>query len=182
MERVSAAGGALRLPREQGPRVVDYWKRAQAAARHGKVPAGKKLTVRQVEEDEVKIRLTEIVPGLQLKTIPVPVPERVAGYHAVVRRYRDASDRHEGSRTQLGRSLRILQGLVLAAEGCGYAVASVSAEADRYGDASWTGPRDGHIVISIGGFAQPLRISEEGLPSRKHWERQRRLSRSSRAR
>jgi hypothetical protein len=40
----------------------------------------------------------------------------------------------------------------------------------RYGHAGWSGPKDGHIVITADGCSTAIRLSEEGLPSRAHWE------------
>jgi hypothetical protein len=181
IREVIEAGGSLLIPSKEDRGGIDYYKRATAARRHGKVPMGKELHVRRLESGELEVCLEDVVPGLRIELSAVPVPERVARYHAVVRRFREDSERHEVSRAQMSRALRILQGLVLAAEERGYPVANVRSEpkTDRYHQTSWTGPTQGHIVISIGGFTQALRISEVGLPSRAKWERQLRYSRPS---
>ena len=57
---VLAAGGALRVPRKHwGDReAVDYEHRARLAERYGKVPAGKRLTVTEVDR-ELEIELVD---------------------------------------------------------------------------------------------------------------------------
>lgn len=169
---VQGAGGTLLLPIERGPGSVDYFQRVTAAHRHGKVPAGNRLKVRATQNDEWEIKLVDspAMPNLELK--PVPVPAKVSRYHPVVRTFRDQSDRHEVTKAQLERSLLLLQGLVIAAEDQGFAVENVDTGVGQRGYMPWTGPRDGHIRVTVRGHQESIRLSEIGLPSRVWWEQQ----------
>lgn len=168
---ITAAGGTLLVPIERGKGGVDYRKRAAAAERHGKVPEGKRLDVKTDQESWV-IKLADIyrVPFDSLDEIPVPA--KVARYHPVVRRFRDEADRHEISKAQTGRALRLLQALVVAAERKGFKVENVEEGEGRYGNSRWSGAKDGHVQIITEGQSEALRIHETGLPSRVWWEQQ----------
>jgi hypothetical protein len=109
---VTAAGGILRVPSKSwyDPDAIDYVRRAQLAERHGKVPDGK-LLVTSTRRDEVEIRLIHVeIEGspAAIELLAVPVPGRVARYHAAARIFRDRTDLHEVSRDQLQRATRIL--------------------------------------------------------------------------
>ena len=175
VDYIVAAGGFLRLPQKgyMEREGVDYQLRAQLAERYGRVPIGKRLITEMISGNEIELRLVDAPKGTSIETDAVPVPAKVARYHPVVRRFRDGSDRHEISRATMGRALRILQGLVTEAERRGHRVEPVPpSKRTRYGNAEWTGPRNGHIVITADDHPSALRFSEEGLPSRVHWEKQ----------
>lgn len=174
---VIAAGGSLRRPQKQyyDREGVDYYNRAALAERYGKVPDGKRLEVTAVSPGEVQIDLVDAPEGPGFSPTPVPVPDRVARYHPVVRAFRDRSERHEVSRAALPRVLRLLQGLVADAERRGHDVSIASSvKSDRYRDPSWSGSKQGHIVISADGCSAAVRVTEEGLQSRVHWDKQNR--------
>ncbi|MGV1047598.1 MAG: hypothetical protein ACOYD4_03605 [Solirubrobacterales bacterium] len=182
IRNVEAAGGVLRVKHERGSGSVNWEARIRATIEHGKVPACKKLSHRyDWEANEIEISLDDLAPGLDPRLISVPVPERVARYHPVVKHFRNASEHLEVSRAQLGRALRIMQAVVVAAEERGWDVRNVdtSAERPRYGHAAWTGANHGHIVVFVDDFSQAIQIREEGLPSRAQWEKNLRDSRSS---
>jgi hypothetical protein len=164
VDEVIEAGGTLRVSNEAGG--DNYWRRAELAERHGKVPDGKRMVVSRVGTDAIEIQLLDSPARLG----EVPVPDRVSRYAPVIRRFRDAKTRHEVSRVAMPRMLRILQGLVTEAERRGFDVEIVQGEETRrYGHAGWSSGRDGHLRFSIRGHAEALRVREEGLPSRSHW-------------
>jgi hypothetical protein len=66
----------------------------------------------------------------------------------------------------------LLQGLVVAAEARGFKVENVDTGIGQRGYMPWTGPRDGHIKITVKVHEESIRISEVGLPSRMWWEQQ----------
>lgn len=166
VDEVINGGGTLRVSNDAGG--DNYWRRAQLAERHGKVPDGKRMVVSRVG-DEIEIKLLDSPARLG----EVSVPGRVSRYAPVVRRFRDAKTRHEVSRAEMPRMLRILQGLVVEAERRGFDVEIVEGEEPRrYGSAGWSGGRDGHLRFSIRGHSESLRIREEGLPSRSYWIQQ----------
>jgi hypothetical protein len=178
IQNVEAAGGLLRVKHERGPGSVNWEARVRATIERGKVPAGKKLSCRW-NEDEFEISLEDLAPGLDPRLIKVSVPERVARYHPVIKRFRDDSEHIEVSRAHLGRASRILQALVSAAEERGWNVRNVEPgqEARRRGRGNWTGANHGHVLVSVEDFSQAIQIREEGLPSRAHWEKELRASR-----
>lgn len=166
---VQAAGGVLRLKQERGPGSVDWEGRVRATIQLGRVPAGKRLICRR-RDDECEIRLEDLAPGLEPRPMGVPVPERVARYHPVVKRFRRDAEHLEVSRAQLGRASRILQALVTAAGRRGWVVANVrAAKGAQPSTRAWTAARRGHLLVSVGDFSQAVRIREEGLPSRARW-------------
>lgn len=171
---VIAAGGRLRLPSklygDSGG--ADYYRRVQIAERQGKVPAGKRLSLERVSNEEIAIALVDGPEGAPHEAAPVPVPVRISRYHPLVKRFREAKRRHEVSRAALPRVLRILHGLVSEAERRGYSVSEPGSQPERYGRSSWSGASDGHLVIAVGEDVERLRIKELGLPSRTHWEQQ----------
>ena len=167
---VIAAGGRLIVQRDRTGH-GEYERFIRAAQRHGKVPAGKRLTGKALPWPDMEIRLEEAVSGSDPDLLPVPVPEKVGRYHPVVVRFRDQSDRHEVSKAVLPRALRLLHALVTEAERRGYQVANAPGRRTSYGRDDWTGARDGHITITINGHEHALRLLEIGLPSRTHWGR-----------
>ncbi|MEV8514236.1 hypothetical protein [Dactylosporangium sp. NPDC051484] len=172
---LTAAGGVLRVQRPHyignQPTGVDYEQLIRSANRFGKVPPGQRLTTTVLPSHGLEIRLEAAVPGTQVELRPVPVAEHVARYHPVVVQFRETTNRHEISRQQLPRALRLLHALVTEAERRGHTVELSPEPAAGYGYRHWTGANDGHITISVGGHSTDLRILEEGMPSRAHWER-----------
>lgn len=171
---VVAAGGTLTIPKEPGGGGVDYLKRAAAAERHGRVPEGKRIEARwDYRSGSYVVSLVEgFKPPEGLD--PIVVPEKVSRYHPVVRQFRDDRDRHEVTKAQLPRVLRVLQALVVGAENQGFSVSNVGEPEGRRTYLSWTGPRDGHICLTKNGHSEALRVHEDGLPSRAWWEQQHR--------
>ena len=138
---------------------------------NGKVPAGKWLHVTTVSHGrELQIELREPPADWPITRVPVPVPTQVTRYVAVVRTFKDQTERHEISRAALPRALRLLQGLVVEAERRGATVAIVPARTDNYGRHHWSGPEDGHFQITTAGYTAAVRVSEDGLSSRSYWE------------
>ncbi len=136
-----AGGGSLRLPRRRWSdrNGVDFEQRPRMAQLHGKVPDGKWLNVSIVSGDELQVDLVEAPAGDAEPRRPVPVPEKVTRYHAIVRQLKDGGERHEVSRAALPRALRVVQALVAEAERRGYEVKLPSDVRDGYGRESWTG-------------------------------------------
>jgi hypothetical protein len=154
---VIAAGGVLRVPRRgwYSADGVDFEHRARLAARHGKVPDGKRLTVTGIER-ELEIALID-APGRTYRRpelVPVPVPERVGRYHPAAREFRERPERHEVSRAQLPRATRIIHAIASEAERRGWSAHASSDSKNSYGRDSWTGTKDGHLLIAV---------DEEGL-------------------
>ncbi|MDQ3729415.1 MAG: hypothetical protein M3355_07470 [Actinomycetota bacterium] len=177
VDDVLAAGGSLRVPRKSyyERSGVDYQQRARLAERHGKVPEGKRLVVRLASSEELELALDDLLPGAPRKVTAVSVPDKVGRYHPVVRRLKQQSGRHEVSRAALPRALRILNALVTEAERRGHGVeTSIAEERKGYGRSGWSGVRDGHVVLRVTEFSAAVRLSEEGLSSRAHWERKNR--------
>lgn len=174
VRKVIAAGGSLRVPQKAyfDRDGVDYRRRAALARQHGKVPEGKRLDIESISPEELELRLVDDPTWAPL--VPVPVPGKVVRYHPLVRRFKEARDRHEVSRAALPRALRILQGLVVEAERRGHDVAVVSIEKSIRRQEGWSGPKHGHIEITADGHTSAIRVFEEGLPSRVHWENQNR--------
>lgn len=170
---VLAAGGALRVPRRgwYGADGVNYENRASLASRHGKVPNGKQLIVTAVER-ELEIALVD-APGRSYRRAelaPVPVPERIGRYHPTARHFRECSERHEVSRQQLPRATRIVHAIATEAERRGWSVQGSSESKNGYGRSSWTGIKDGHLVIAVGERVFHLRLQERGVHTRGKWQ------------
>ncbi|MCZ7538053.1 MAG: hypothetical protein M5T61_20400, partial [Acidimicrobiia bacterium] len=106
VDGVVAAGGSLRVPRRSGygrSGQPDYERRVAVAEQRGVVPSGKRLVV-TYERDALRIDLLDLPEGTPTQTFPVPVPTKVAHYHAIVAEgFRDERDRQEVSRAQLPR-------------------------------------------------------------------------------
>jgi hypothetical protein len=173
VEEVIAAGGVMTFPR---PRYgvageVDFERRAALAHRFGKVPPGKQLVVTR-HRDELEIGLVDSPQEVPAVPEVVKVPGRVARFHPLVTTFRTDTSRHEVSRAQLGRASRLIHVLVTEAERRGHLVKAAPSSTPRYGQPRWSGPSDGHIVITAGECSASLRIFEEGLGSRSHWEQE----------
>jgi hypothetical protein len=80
---VIAAGGTLLLPDETAHGGVNWRQRAYAAQRHGKVPAGKHLSVSWTSAG-FEISLRDGETGNELGADTVPVPARIRNYHPAV--------------------------------------------------------------------------------------------------
>jgi hypothetical protein len=131
-------------------------------ARHGKVPAGKRLTFKSDLAgygDPVGGRDPLHRGALR----PVPVPEKITRFHPVVARFRDEDHRHEVSKPFLPRALRLLQALVTEAERRGYEATNVAGRTTSYGRVYWTGSRAGHITIAVSGHACALRLADTAV-------------------
>jgi hypothetical protein len=178
---VVSAGGALRVPRRgwYSSDGIDYENRARMAARHGKVPNGKRLTVTTIDR-ELEIRLVD-APGRSYdrpKLVPIVVAQRVGRYHPAARHFRERSERHEISREQLARATRIIHALACEAERRGWSAQGSSESENGYGRQSWTGAKDGHLVIAVKAHVVVLRLQEKGVHTRGPWEEEVRRYRS----
>lgn len=82
---------------------VDHEHRATLAERHGKVPAGKRLTFTRVG-GELEIRLIDDPNALggRADLNPVVIPEKIGRIHPAAREFRDRTERHEVSRSARG--------------------------------------------------------------------------------
>ena len=168
---VIAADGALRVPRQSWghPGRVDYNRRVEIAQRLGKVPDGKRLEI-AYEQTELEIRLVDGPSHAQITMTPVPVPDQISRYHHTAREYRDLRDRHEVSREQLPRTVKIVNAIAIEADRRGWET-SVSHEAiKRYGGGGWTATKYGHVQITAHDELFWLRIQEEGVHTRGPWE------------
>lgn len=170
---VTAAGGAIRVPRRgwYGRDEVDYGHRARLAIRYGKVPDGKRLTVTAVDR-ELEIGLVD-APGRSYRRAElsaVPVPERVARRHPAARQFRERSERHEISRAQLQRATRIVHAIAAEAERRSWSAQGSSESRNGYGRDTWTGTKDGHLLIGVGEHVFRLRLQEKGVHTRGPWE------------
>ncbi len=176
VDEVIAAQGSLRVPRRsfRDQEGVDYENRARLAERHGKVHDGKRLRVTTVSPEELQIDFIDPPEGMP-SARPVPVLQRGARHHPVVRQFKERTQYQEISRAALPRALRVLHALVSEAERRGHdAQLATSSRTDGYGRSSWTAARDGHVVISVEGCSAALRMQEEGLQTRAYWEAQNR--------
>jgi hypothetical protein len=171
VDDVIAAGGSLRFPQHRAweKASIDFRRRAELAQTYGKVPPGKALIVSNAG-DWLQIDLVDAFGGHPSALRPVHVPQRVARHHPLVRQFRDRSAQHEVSRAALPRVLRMLQALVQEAENRGYKVALVEGRNAGRGRDAWTGPKNGHLLITVNGDTEAIRVHEEGLPSRVYWE------------
>jgi hypothetical protein len=174
VDDVTAAGGSLRVPRKNwyDREGVDYEKRALLAERHGKVPPGKRLTVRKVSQDELEIELVD-TPGYSVsraELVPVRVPERVGRFHAAAREFRRRAERHEVSRALLPRATRIVHAIAVECERRGWSLRASSESKNGYGRTDWTGTKDGHIHVTADGHEFWLRLQEDGVRTRGPWE------------
>ena len=174
MAEVAAAGGALRVPywREEGQ--PDYRQRALTAQRLGKVPVGKRLVLDRVRGGELEIRLEEMPEGLAAEPLPVPVPARLQRPHAVAARYRDNTQDHQVSRAALPRSVRIVHALAVEAERRGYQVSNPSSTARKHTARDSAKEVVPHFLLTVGGHAYSLGVSEEKVLLRGVWEERKR--------
>jgi hypothetical protein len=102
--------------------------------------------------------------------LPVPVPQRVTRLHPVAQRFRDDTDKHEVSRAQLPRAVRIVHALATEAERRGFSVDNVDKSTKGYRGDRWTGGNDGHLRVRIRGHSYTLRVMEEKVSARGTFE------------
>ena len=177
IDEIVAAGGTLTVPaRRWGapPGTPDYERRVANAERRGVVPAGKRLVVTR-SPGELHIHLRDAAAGSPMAALPVPVAERVGRYHQVVTEFRALEETHQISRAGFSRACRIANALVVEAERRGYGVGVSAGSGPLQRRRSGSGERGGDLVITIGGVAVTLRISEKGVavpsarPANDHW-------------
>jgi len=172
VDDVIAAGGSLRVPRRWAgdPAYVDYWNRAALAERYGKVPDGKSLEVVVVDE-ELEIRLLDTPEKVgRAELVEVTVPEKVARYHPVAKSFREDRDRHEVSRGQMQRAVRIVHAIAKEAERRGWsATYSGPPQGESWGDSS-VRSSGSRLAIGVGEHELRLRLHEKGVHTRGPWE------------
>ena len=169
---VLAAGGRLTLPDETARGGVNWRQRAYAAQRHGKVPAGKRLSVSWTNAG-FEIELLDGETGNEFGAEAVPVPARLSKYHPVAREFRDRTNLHEVSRKALPRVLRNVHALAKEAERRGHQLACVRVREDSYGRSEWKPSQHGQLVFTINGHELNVRLWEKGAGLRGPYERQR---------
>jgi hypothetical protein len=169
---VLAAGGRLTLPDKTAHGGVNWRQRAYAAQRHGKVPAGKRLSVSWTNAG-FEIELLDGETGNELGAEAVPVPARLSKYHPVAREFRDRTSLHEVSRKALPRVLRIVHALAKEAERRGHRLACMRVREDSYGRSEWKPSQHGQLVFTINGHELNVRLWEKGAGLRGPYERQR---------
>lgn len=167
LDEIISAGGSLTVPRTWGRGGgPDYERRAALAEQNGKVPAGKRLIVTR-NGAQLHLELVDVLDGTPTHELPVPVPAKVSKYHPVVAEFKESDDRHEVSKAQVPRVLRLLQGLVVEAERRGFTVSTVPLhQGYMEGTPIWSGERDGHLKIDVNGTPVVLRIREDGVRTR----------------
>jgi hypothetical protein len=174
VDRVIAAGGKLKLPGKdwRDPDSIDYTRRARLAEQHDKVPAGKRLIVRNTREGDIEIELAALPvrPGSGVAPKPIEVPNRVTRYHPVAKAFRDQKDKHEVSREALQRATRIVHVICKEAEGRGWKPAAPTKSPDKYERETWTPAKDGHFVIDAGPERFWFRMREGQVKLRGSWE------------
>ncbi len=179
IDDVAAAGGSLRVPRKHWSSKdgIDYQRRAQLAEVHGKVPAGSRLSVKVVSQDELVLELipdlhhrTDAVDGASKGFVPVPVPGRLGKPHRVAREFRDAVSLHELSRKGLPRTVRIVHALAVESERRGYSIGCVRVREDSYGRSEWKPGSNGQLLITVNGHELAVRIWEKGAGLRGPYE------------
>jgi hypothetical protein len=176
VEDVIAAGGSRRYPQKRWYREgeIDYERRARLAEVYGKVPADKRLVVRRVSHEEIQVAL-EDAPGYvggRLEVTPVAVPAKVGRYHSAARAFRDRRERHEVSRAQLARGVRLVHAIAVEADRRGWvAECPAPSSTDEYGRRQgWTATKHGHLQIRAGNERFWFRLHEEGVHTRGPWD------------
>jgi hypothetical protein len=183
VDDVIAAGGSMRVPHKSwsDPDSIDYANRARLAERYRKVPRGKRLVVSPVE-GELEIRLVDAPDMAEpVELAAVEVPEKVARYHPAARQFRDLTERHEVSREQLRRAIRIIHAIATEAEQRGWSAEPPSESENTYGRKGWSGAKDGHLQITAEEHEFWLRLHEDGVRTRGPWEEEVKRYRNSRS-
>lgn len=171
VDDVIAAGGVLRVPQLPWahPERVDYRRRVEIAQRLGKVPDGKRLEI-AYGQAELVIRLVDGPSLAQVEMTPVGMPDQIRRHHRTAREYRDRRDRHEVSREQLARTVKIVHVIATEADRRGWETSVPDQATKRYGNDGWTATKYGHVEITAGGELFWLRIQEESVHARGPWE------------
>jgi len=132
---VIAAGGRLILPDETMRGGVNWRQRAYAAQRHGKVPAGKHLSV-SCTKDAFEIALLDGDTGNELGADAVRVPAHLSKYHRVAREFRD--------RTTVSAKFTVLAKDPLRTRSCVQCGAAVATSSNARTSPTLGGIRRGH--------------------------------------
>lgn len=174
VQDVIDAGGALRVPRKRyyDKDAIDYERRARLAEAHGKVPSGKWLICVSADE-QLELRLIDATTEAGEEAdplVPLEIPERVGRYHPAARRFRDAKARHEVSRAQLPRMVKVAHVVAKEAERRGWKVKVPPAQSGEFGDHNWSPGQDGHMRLEIGQREYGLRFREQGVKLRGPWD------------
>jgi hypothetical protein len=158
VREVQDAGGELRLEgydeRQRGDRLLTL------ANRHGKCPDGMQL-VSSWESGSSIVRLVPLPAWMSETLTAVPVPAQLRRLHPTVAALRERDSRF-GTRGQVGaRGLRLLQGLVQAAESSGLAV-QPPPKVDRYGYWQRSSSPKGMVVFAQLGHEVGVEIDVVG--------------------
>lgn len=132
-----------------------------AAVRSPWRPVGKKLAIKQIANGRERRYLAQYELDLaeEVTRQEVSVPKRVPELHPVASAYRDDVDRHEVSKTSLGRACRIVHALATEAEKRGHAIENTTRPRSGYSDFR-SNLTDGQLAITVGDHAFALRLTE----------------------
>jgi len=174
VDDVVAAGGSLRVPRRRAgdPAYIDYRRRAGFAKRFGKVPDGKRLEVIEIGE-ELEIRLVDALETIgRVELDEVAVPSRIERYHPAAERFRDDQGRHEVSRGQLQRAVRIVHAIAREAERRGWSVEYSGPPGREDWRDSSVRDSGGRLALEVEGAHRfRLRLREPGVQTKGPWEK-----------
>jgi hypothetical protein len=174
VDDVIAGGGSLIVPAKSwhDPDAVDYERRARLAELHRKVPAGKRLALTDLPDQELRIELIDAPDDARDFEPPQPIeiPEKIARYHPAARQFRDLRERHEVSREHLARATRIIHVIAKECERRGWNSAAPPDSANAYGRTTWTPRKNGHLQIKTDDETFWLRLREEHVHTRGPWE------------
>lgn len=156
---IVAAGGKLEVQtRSYGnPREPDYEQRAQAAIRHGRVPAGKRLFVRNIRHGLLELSLLDLPADIS-SLDAITVPARVDRHHAAARVVRESPGQLGLSRAVSSRVARIVHALATSAASHGFTISAPDVSTPRYLRARSSHP--GAFVFRKGTCDLPVRITE----------------------
>jgi hypothetical protein len=173
VDDVVAAGGSLRVPRRRAgdPAYIDYRRRAGFAKRFAKVPNGKWLEVIEIGE-ELEIRLVDALETTgRVELDDVVVPTGIEHCHPVAERFRDDQGRHEVSRGQLQRAVRIVHAIAKEAERRGWSVEYSGPPGREDWRDSSVRDSGGRLALEVEGAHRfRLRLRERGVQARGSWE------------
>jgi len=120
---VIAAGGELHVERSYGRGGVNWESRVASAIRFDKVPEGKLLVVdRGKSWSDLVIRLQDPPEWMTVALAPIAVADSLRRPHQVVTALKVPDSRLSVTSSMKNRALRLIQGLVKAAEERGYVV------------------------------------------------------------
>jgi len=102
--------------------------------------------------------------------VEVRVPQRVGRLHPAAREFRDARDRHEVSRDQLGRAVRLIHAMAVEAARRGWSPRAPRTTADASGRVGWSPAKHGHLEFAADGLLVRVRLREDGVRLRGAWE------------